>query len=95
MLLSIVQWQRVNRVHSDLDAVTARIYSCNKLRAYTERLTPFSSKRRPHFERRTCLGKNKNLVMDLEETETRNDCAGEGQHQFNRPTDNLKKVYVH
>jgi hypothetical protein len=25
--------------------------------------------------------------MDLEETETRNDCAGEGQQQFNRPTD--------
>jgi hypothetical protein len=27
------------------------------------------------------------MVMDLEETEARNDCAGEGQQQFNRPTD--------
>jgi hypothetical protein len=25
--------------------------------------------------------------MDLEETEDRNDCAGEDQQQFNRPTD--------
>jgi hypothetical protein len=28
--------------------------------------------------------------MDLEETEARNDCAGEGQQQFNRPTGALK-----
>jgi hypothetical protein len=27
------------------------------------------------------------LVMDLEETEARNDCAGENQQQFNQPTD--------
>jgi hypothetical protein len=27
------------------------------------------------------------LIMDLEETEDRNDCAGEGQKQFNRPTE--------
>jgi hypothetical protein len=26
--------------------------------------------------------------MDLEETEIRNDCADEGQEQFNRPTEN-------
>jgi hypothetical protein len=51
-----------------------------------ERPTSNSSKRRPHFETRTCLGGNKNLghgswgdwsqewlVMDLEETEARND----------------------
>jgi hypothetical protein len=25
--------------------------------------------------------------MDLEETEASNDCTGEGQQQFNRPTD--------
>jgi hypothetical protein len=25
--------------------------------------------------------------MDLEETDARNDCVGEGQHQFNRPTE--------
>jgi hypothetical protein len=25
--------------------------------------------------------------MDLEETEARNGCAGEDQHQFDRPTD--------
>jgi hypothetical protein len=24
--------------------------------------------------------------MDLEETEVRNDCVGEGQQQYNRPT---------
>jgi hypothetical protein len=28
MLLSIVQWQRIHRIHTDPDAVTARIYSC-------------------------------------------------------------------
>jgi hypothetical protein len=26
--------------------------------------------------------------MDLEETEARNDCAGEGQQQLNRPAEN-------
>jgi hypothetical protein len=26
--------------------------------------------------------------MDLEETEARNECAGEDQQQFNRPTEN-------
>jgi hypothetical protein len=26
-------------------------------------------------------------IMDLEKTESRNDCAGEGQQRFNRPTD--------
>jgi hypothetical protein len=60
---------------------------CNKRNAYTERPTPPSPKRRPHFEARTRLGENKNLVMDLEETEARNDCAGEGQQRLNRPTD--------
>jgi hypothetical protein len=30
--------------------------------------------------------------MDLEETEARNDCAGEGQHQFNQPTDWSKLI---
>jgi hypothetical protein len=28
--------------------------------------------------------------MDLEETVARNDCAGEGQQQFNRSTDSLQ-----
>jgi hypothetical protein len=28
--------------------------------------------------------------MDLEETEVTNDCAGEGQQQFNRPTDEVE-----
>jgi hypothetical protein len=27
------------------------------------------------------------MIMDLEETEGRNDCAGEGQEELNRPTD--------
>jgi hypothetical protein len=34
--------------------------------------------------------------MDLEETEPRDDCAGEDQQQFNRPTDkrtSLKRVF--
>jgi hypothetical protein len=30
--------------------------------------------------------------MDLEETEARNDCGGEGQQQFNRPTDQSSKL---
>jgi hypothetical protein len=28
------------------------------------------------------------MAMDLEKTVARNDCAGEGQQQFNRPTAN-------
>jgi hypothetical protein len=31
------------------------------------------------------------LVRDLEETETRSYCAGEGQQQFNKPTDKKAK----
>jgi hypothetical protein len=30
------------------------------------------------------------LFTDLEETETRNNCAGEGQQQFNRSIDRIK-----
>jgi hypothetical protein len=60
-----VKWQRTHKVHSDLDAVTADILvlklQCNKRSAYIERPTPLSSKRRPHFETRACLGENKNL----------------------------------
>jgi hypothetical protein len=35
-----------------------------------------------HMQERTNI-----LVMDLEEIEARNDCAGEGQQQFNRPNE--------
>jgi hypothetical protein len=31
--------------------------------------------------------------MDIEETEARNDCAGEGQQQFYRPTDREEKAF--
>jgi hypothetical protein len=30
--------------------------------------------------------REKILVMDFKETVAKNDCAGEGQQQFNRPT---------
>jgi hypothetical protein len=42
-------------------------------------VSPTSSKRSPHFETRSCLEGSKVLVMDLEETEARNYCAGEGR----------------
>jgi hypothetical protein len=32
------------------------------------------------------------LVMDLEETEATNDCAGESEQQFNRPTELTAEV---
>jgi hypothetical protein len=32
--------------------------------------------------------------MDLEETEERNDCAGEGQQQFNRPIELVSQSRV-
>jgi hypothetical protein len=32
------------------------------------------------------------LVMDLKETEARNDCAGVGQQQFNLPTDYVEEM---
>jgi hypothetical protein len=34
----------------------------------------------------------RSLVMDLEETEARNDCAGEGQQQSNRPADDDRSL---
>jgi hypothetical protein len=88
MLLSVVQWQRVHRVRSDLDAVTARIYSCwncgatNVAPTQKHRLL-LSSKRRAHvrvWERINIL------VLDLEETGDRNDCADVDQQQFHRRT---------
>jgi hypothetical protein len=60
---------------------------CNIRRAYMVSPAPPSSKRRPHFETSTCLGENKKiLVVDLEETEVRDNCAGEDQQQFKRPS---------
>jgi hypothetical protein len=38
---------------------------------------------RHHFETRTCLGEDKTLGHNFEETEARNECAGEDQQQFN------------
>jgi hypothetical protein len=32
------------------------------------------------------------LVMDLEETEARDDRAGKGQHQIDRPIENVKQL---
>jgi hypothetical protein len=34
------------------------------------------------------------LIMDVEETKARNDCAGLDQQQFNRPTDNSGFSYI-
>jgi hypothetical protein len=31
--------------------------------------------------------------MDLEKTEARNDCAGEGQQEFNLPTDEIIRSF--
>jgi hypothetical protein len=73
----IVQWQRMHKVHSHLCRDSADIFvlklRCNKRSAYTERRrkTPLSSKRKPNSETRVCLGKNRNLATDLEETEAR------------------------
>jgi hypothetical protein len=75
----------VRRVHSESADILVLKLRCNKLSAYIEIPAPPSSKRRPHFETRTCLGENKTLFMDLE-TEARNDCAGEGQQRFNSQT---------
>jgi hypothetical protein len=43
-----------------------------------------SSKMRSHFETSTCHG--------LVETKGRNDCAGEGEQQFNRPTESVSQM---
>jgi hypothetical protein len=56
---------------------------CNKHKAYIERPTRPSSKTRPHSKDAHTQERTKILAMDLEETEARNDCAGEGQQQFN------------
>jgi hypothetical protein len=62
---------------------------CNKRSVYIERPIPPSPKRRPHFETRTCLGKNTNFGHGFRETEVGNDCAGEGQQRFDRSTLNF------
>jgi hypothetical protein len=123
MLLSTVQWQRVHGTHSDLEAVTARIYSCWKYGATnvapTQRDRPLLRWRggpilkHVHVQKifyfllflvgwdwvhlvlrpllAYCTSPNvqkiiKILVMDLLETEARNDCAGKGHQQSVRPT---------
>jgi hypothetical protein len=89
MLLSTVQWQRVHRAHSDLDAVTARVYSrCNKRSAYTERPTPpLVEEEAPFLNTYMSRREQKSWSWVSRRPEARNDCAGEGQQQFNRPTD--------
>jgi hypothetical protein len=38
------------------------------------------------------INRRSKSVKDLEETEARDDCAGNGQQQFNRPTDRPRLV---
>jgi hypothetical protein len=71
------------RVYSDLDAVTARMYSCWNCGATkvapTEKDRPLPRRRRgPIFKHVHVKERMKILVMDLEESDARNDCAGEG-----------------
>jgi hypothetical protein len=87
-----------HRVHGDLDAVIALIYSCwncgatNVAPTYVERPAPPSSKRRPHFETRTCLGGNKNLGHKTREEWSQERLCCRSQQQFIRPT--VTKDYV-
>jgi hypothetical protein len=92
--LSIVQWQRVHRAHSDLDSVIARMYSCwnygaaNVAPTQKDRPLP-SSKRRPNLKTHTSYmpsREQKSWLLISRRPEVRIDCAGEGQQQFNRPT---------
>jgi hypothetical protein len=66
----------------------------NKRSAYIEGPNPPSSKRRPHFETLAGLGEINILVMDLEETETRNDSTGANHKQFNRQTHRGQSVRI-
>jgi hypothetical protein len=74
MLLRIVQWQRVYRAHRDLDAVTARIYSCWNYGA--KNVAPplrdrpvLWAKRRSHFSYTYMSRRGKKiLVKSLDET---------------------------
>jgi hypothetical protein len=56
-------------------------------------------RRKLHFETRTSLGGKEILIVDLKVTDARNDCAGKGQQQFNRPRElilvdgNKQKLY--
>jgi hypothetical protein len=61
-----VQWQRMYRVHCDLDVMTARIHSmlklwCNKCSTYTERLTPSFIDKKAQFQIHMYLSENINL----------------------------------
>jgi hypothetical protein len=91
MLLSVVLYQSMHRVHSDLDAVTARIYSCWNYGATN--VTPTQKHRPPLVEdeapfRNTDMSRReqKSRQWISRRNAARNDCAGEDQPQFNRLT---------
>jgi hypothetical protein len=93
---SLLQWQRVRRVHSDLYAVTAWIYSrwnygaTNVAPAYRLLLLRRRGPIKKHIHVKERI---KTLVMDLE-NKASNDCAGEGQKQFNQPNIYVTNVNV-
>jgi hypothetical protein len=94
MLLSIVQWQRMHRVYSDLDAMPVWIYSYWNYRATnvapTLKINPSPRRRRDPISKHVHVWERiKILIMDFEETEARNDRAGKCQQQFNRPTQHI------
>jgi hypothetical protein len=70
---------------------------CSKRSVYIETPTPPLAKMGLHVGTRTYIGENI-LIVVLEDSEDNNNCAGEGQQQFNRPTDlwlcQLKVVVV-
>jgi hypothetical protein len=60
---------------------------CNKSSASTEGPTPPLVEEEASFLNTHMSRREKIWVIDLEETEARNDCAGEDPQQSNRPTD--------
>jgi hypothetical protein len=85
----MVQRQRTQRVHSDLDAMTGRMNSCRNCDATLHRKAGPSLLEEVAPIRNTymCRGEQKSWPWFSRRPEARNDCAGEGQQQSFRLTD--------
>jgi hypothetical protein len=59
---------------------------CTEAIQNEEQLSSFAEEEAP-FRNTYMFRREKIFVMDIEETEARNDCAGEGQQKFSRSTD--------
>jgi hypothetical protein len=86
----------ITRIQSPLDFLLNKILillQYNKYTAYKESPTPpFFKEETPFRHMNMSSGVIEIVFMDLEDTSVRNDCASEGQQQFNKPNSQASRL---